>query len=148
MKPTINTEYQYTQCGLDNVYISGLQITDDAGDKYIAIPAIQELHDLIAFSLLSETKKLTGDEFYFIRGELGLNMRKLAKLLTAKVADLQQWQQESIVSNELDKKLKKYCKQKHYADIFNSIKLESNHTAKENIQIALNGDNYSLKPAA
>ena len=144
----INKYYQYAECGLDNVYISGLQIVDDAGDECITIPAIQDLHNLIAFSLLNETKKLTGNEFYFIRGELGLNIQKLAKLLNAKVADLQQWQQQSIVSNELDNRLKQYCKQKHYADVFSSIKLKSSYTAEKIIQITCADNKYSLKPAA
>ena len=67
----MSTKYQYIECGLDNVFISGLEFTDDMGEQCIMIPAINQLHKLIASALLVQEKRLSSEEIYFLRAEMG-----------------------------------------------------------------------------
>ena len=98
----IQRHHHYQECGLDNIYVEGLKMQDDAEGQYIVVPAVGELHCLIAQSLLEEERPLNGDEFYFLRAELGMGFQELADKLGVSVAVLQQWQEKSKVSAEVD----------------------------------------------
>ena len=52
------------------MYINGLQIADDDGEKVTEIPNIHALHWLIAKDIL-ESKFINGDEIRFLRTEMG-----------------------------------------------------------------------------
>jgi hypothetical protein len=110
----MNTElHQYTECGLENIYVQGLKIEDDGGHSYIHIPAIGELHCLIAKSLLEEERNLTGKEFYFLRAELGMSIEAIAEQLSVDSTTLLQWQKTDCVSDQLDFTFRQFFKQKY-----------------------------------
>ena len=70
------TPYQYTACGLDNVYLEKMNVVqDDAGEKFI--PAIGELHRVIAEGIIT-APSMTGKEIRFLRTEMGQNQDELA----------------------------------------------------------------------
>ena len=72
--------YHYTECGLKNVYITGLPVISDDGEEAIQIPNIQELHWLIAKDIL-ESKSMNGDEVRFLRTEMGYTPEELSEQL-------------------------------------------------------------------
>ena len=77
----IKENYHYTECGLKNVYISGLKIADDDGEKVTEISNIHALHWLIAKDIL-ESKFINGDEIRFLRTEMGYTPKELAEKLS------------------------------------------------------------------
>ena len=74
--------HHYTESGLQNVYIDGLvPFQDDAGDWVITIPAINELHAVIALGIVSHEHGITGDELRFLRTEMGMTQAELAEVV-------------------------------------------------------------------
>lgn len=72
----------YTACGLDNVYLtSGYQKRTVAGETYVSVRDVEELHGTIAMALVKRRKVLNGPEIRFIRKYLDLTQRGLAELL-------------------------------------------------------------------
>lgn len=89
------TAYHYTECGLDNVYIEGLNpCTDDEGDEIIAIPAVAQLHTAIAHGLVEKPFKLTGKELRFLRSEMGLTQVALGEILHVTGLTISRWERE------------------------------------------------------
>ena len=49
--------HHYTESGLDNVFIDGIRIErDDDGDEVVTVPAINDLHRVIAEGIVREVK--------------------------------------------------------------------------------------------
>jgi len=102
--------YHYTECGLDNIFVSGLVVSDDEGNNCLHIPNVQQLHDLIAVILLTNTSQcLSGKELYFIRSEIGLNTALLAEQSQISIDKLKRWEEQSEIDNKTDINFKKFC---------------------------------------
>lgn len=85
--------YHYTECGLHNVYIDGLEfVIDDDGDEIITIPAINELHKCIALGIVSHKHGMSGDELRFLRTEMGLTQAELATLVHHERQSIGRWE--------------------------------------------------------
>jgi DNA-binding transcriptional regulator YiaG len=85
--------YQYTESGLDNVFLlSGYEYAD--GGKTVVIHDIDGLHRAIGRELASQPHRLTGKEFRFLRSELLLSQAGLAKLLGVKELTIGRWERE------------------------------------------------------
>lgn len=79
------TNYHYRESGLPNVYLQNIaSYQRKCGEKLVQIPAIDRLHDAIAFNLLKKLSLLTGAEFRFLRKWVGLTANQLAALLGVK----------------------------------------------------------------
>ncbi len=89
------TPYQYTACGLDNVYLEQMNVVqDDAGEKTMFIPAIGELHRVIAEGIITAPSKITGKEIRFLRTEMGQNQDELARALKVERLTLSRWERD------------------------------------------------------
>lgn len=78
-------EYHYRESGLSNVYLQNIATYQcECGEKLVQIPAIDRLHDAIAYQLLKKPSLLTGPEFRFLRKWVGLTANQLAALLGVK----------------------------------------------------------------
>jgi len=85
--------YRYTECGLNNVIIEGIQIhTDDDGDECVEIPQIHELHRAIAEAIINHEKGMTGDELRFLRTEMGMTQSELARLVHRERITVSRWE--------------------------------------------------------
>ena len=85
--------YRYTECGLDNVLIHGIEVVrDDDGDKVISIPNIVGLHKAIAESIVAQPSGMTGAELRFIRTELGLSQAELGKIVHKDHQSVGRWE--------------------------------------------------------
>lgn len=86
-------EYRYTDCGLENVIINGVQFTsDDCGDEVVCIANINGLHRAIAESILSRKSSMAGTELRFIRTEMGLTQAELAALVHREPLAISRWE--------------------------------------------------------
>ena len=64
--------YRYTESGLDNVMIEGVNfLIEDAGEASISIPNINGLHKAIAGGIVRRPSGMTGRELRFLRTEIG-----------------------------------------------------------------------------
>ncbi len=88
-------DYHYTESGLRHVYLAGGKILrDDHGEEVIHIPAIHQLHQFLAKTILTSTHKLAGDELRFLRTELELTQAQLAQTLHCKPLTVGRWERE------------------------------------------------------
>jgi len=83
--------YQYTESGLDNVYlVSGYDYVD--GGKTVVIKDVDGLQSAIGRELVQQRRRLSGKEFRFLRSELLLSQASLAKILGVKELTILRWE--------------------------------------------------------
>jgi DNA-binding transcriptional regulator YiaG len=75
--------YKYTECGLSSVEILNVTVYSCAacGTKVPEMPAIEQLHLIIAIELLTKDSLLSGEEIRFLRKMAGLTQVELAAIL-------------------------------------------------------------------
>jgi DNA-binding transcriptional regulator YiaG len=71
----------YTGCGLDYIYLlNGFDLFEDEdGDVSYAIHDAAQLHEAIAYAIVTETPELRGMELRFFRSLLHLSQENMAK---------------------------------------------------------------------
>lgn len=90
-------EHHYTECGLMNVFISGIEVqTDDDGDEVIIVPAVNELHHVIAAGIIGHAKGISGEELRFLRTEMGMTQSELSKVVTRDKQTIGRWERGEI----------------------------------------------------
>lgn len=91
------SEYRYTECGLDNVIIDGLDpIVDDDGDIVHSIPNIAGLHRVMARVIVDHAKGISGKELRFLRTEMGMTQAELAKMVHREHLTVGRWERGEI----------------------------------------------------
>ncbi len=89
--------HHYTESGLNNVFIEGMPIEiDDDGDETITVPAINELHKVIALGIVSHEKGMSGAELRFLRTEMGKTQQELAVLVHRDKQSIGRWERGEI----------------------------------------------------
>ncbi len=87
----------YTESGLDNVYVDGISVMrDDDGEEVFTIPAINELHRVIAVGIVSHPKGITGAELRYLRTEMGLTQAELATIVHRDKQSIGRWERGEI----------------------------------------------------
>jgi DNA-binding transcriptional regulator YiaG len=87
--------YHYTECGLDNVFIEGMDIVaDHSGEETVVIKSIGQLHKVIAEGIVMMPSKISGRELRFLRTEMGMTQSKLAEILKVTVLTVGRWERE------------------------------------------------------
>ncbi|MER8777601.1 helix-turn-helix domain-containing protein [Mesorhizobium sp. M0977] len=85
--------HHYTECGLKNVYIDGLEfVVDDEGDEIITIPAVNELHGVISLGIISHKHGISPEELRFLRTEMGYTQSELATLVHHDKQSVGRWE--------------------------------------------------------
>ena len=93
----MHKEYRYTECGLDNIVIVGVDfLTADDGEKVLVIPAINQLHALIAEGIIRRSGRMSGKELRFLRTEMGLTQKNLAELLHRDAQSIARWEKGEV----------------------------------------------------
>ena len=61
MRQTQKGDYHYTESGLANIWLSGVEVFEcDCGEKFAIIPCLDDLHKLIGKSLIVKDDQLSG----------------------------------------------------------------------------------------
>ncbi|MBB2842654.1 UNVERIFIED_ORG: DNA-binding transcriptional regulator YiaG [Rhizobium etli] len=90
-------DHHYTESGLKNVVISGIPVeVDDDGDEVITIPAVNELHHMIALGIINHPKGISGDELRFLRTEMGLTQAELSALVHRDKQSIGRWERGEV----------------------------------------------------
>ena len=86
--------YHYTECGLDNVYLEGidLRVCEACGEASPRIPRINDLHATIGQAVALQNVPLSGQETRFLRQHLGLKAKEWAAFLHVDTATLSRWE--------------------------------------------------------
>lgn len=89
-----NQTYHYLECGLDNVYLEGIEtrVCKSCGASIPRIPRIAHLHNTIALAIALKDNPLTAKEVRFLRKRLNLKLNQWAKLLRVANTTLSKWE--------------------------------------------------------
>ena len=100
--------YHYTECGLESVYLlDGFEIEETAYGWAGRFQNVDGLHKAIAMDLIHGTRRLNGNEFRFLRTELGLTQANLGNMLDVDSQTVARWEKgQSEVSGPADKMLR------------------------------------------
>jgi putative transcriptional regulator len=89
----LSRPYQYTECGLDYVYlVGGMEIRHTSEGEYVQINNPEGLHKAIGKFLVTRRKALSGKEVKFLRHEMDMSQPTLAYLLGVTEQTLQKWE--------------------------------------------------------
>ncbi len=89
------TKYHYTESGLSNVYIEGLEFAvDDDGDEVIHIPFVAALHVEIVRGIVLQKGTMGADQIRFVRTELGMTQSDLGSILGVTGLTVGRWERE------------------------------------------------------
>jgi DNA-binding transcriptional regulator YiaG len=95
--------YHYTECGLDNVWLSnGYTEKKTAYGKAVSISNADELHKILAEDLIKKPGRLTGKEFRFLRVQLGLSQSATAKAQGVSEQNVSLWERHGKVPKAND----------------------------------------------
>jgi DNA-binding transcriptional regulator YiaG len=90
-----NELYHYTESGLMNVFlVDGFEHRATPAGRTLFIQDIDGLHKAIGRTLVESPYALTGAEFRFLRTELLMSQRTLAKLLGVAELTVARWEKE------------------------------------------------------
>ena len=90
--------YHYTECGLDNVWLSnGYGEKETARGKAVSIAHADELHKILAEDLIKKPARLTGKEFRFLRLQLGLSQSTTALAQGVTKQNISLWERHNKV---------------------------------------------------
>lgn len=85
--------YHYTECGLPNVWLDGgIVVNQTPYGATTSIAALDSLHHEIAMDIISRATCMTGAEMRFLRIELDLSQRALARMLKTSEKNIQRWE--------------------------------------------------------
>jgi DNA-binding transcriptional regulator YiaG len=86
-------DYQYTECGLDNVLIKGMSVVvDDAGEEVYEIRNVLGLHKVIAACIVRHPHGISPPELRFLRTEMGMTQGELARLVKKDHQTVGRWE--------------------------------------------------------
>lgn len=86
-------DYRYDECGLDNVILVGLEVSqDDDGEASITIQNVNGLHQAIIEAIARKPTGISGRELRFVRTELGLTQAELASRIGKDVQTVGRWE--------------------------------------------------------
>ena len=93
MTAPVTGGYQYTECGLDNIYlVDGFTFVDRPSGREVKITNIDGLHEVIGKMLITDKKNLSGKEIRFLRQEMLMSQAVLAKLLEVAEQTVLRWE--------------------------------------------------------
>src|SRR5680860_611098 len=121
---TSYSAYHYTECGLDNVIIHGIQeVVDDAGETVLTIPNVQALHGAIAQAIVLKTAGMSGKELRFLRTEMGMTQSELAAVIHREPLAISRWERsETPIDSNAETLIRLYAKEVLHLQLDASVK--------------------------
>lgn len=106
--------YRYTESGLDNVMVEGVQfVADDAGEECITIPNVNGLHKAIACGIIRRHASMGSKELRFLRSEMGMTQAELAEMVHREPLAVSRWERgESPLDSNAEAIIRLYAAQK------------------------------------
>ena len=145
MKP-----FHYTACGLNNVFIHGLDVVcDDAGNDTFHIPRINQLHRVIAEGIVSHEFAMDGSELRYLRSEMGYTQAQLASIMAVKPLTIGRWERGDTPIGAVEEAfIRKHAIEKLQLPVEDTIEQLSTKnqppSGVQNINVAANDNSYML----
>ncbi|MEP7367347.1 MAG: type II TA system antitoxin MqsA family protein [Acidobacteriota bacterium] len=88
--------YQYSECGISNVVLTGIQVADcpNCGNTDVIIPHMARIHRAIAHALANSPARLTGEQLRFLRKRLGFTGEDLGTYLHTDKTKVSKWERD------------------------------------------------------
>lgn len=103
----MSKHFHYTACGLDNVWLAnGFKVKTTHHGNAVAVNDVDGLHQLIAQTLIDKPGRLTGNEFRFLRTQIGLSQEALGELLDFSENAVSLWERKDMVPAACDQWLR------------------------------------------
>lgn len=86
--------HHYTECGLANIFLKNIEVDTcpACGEEVIHVPAIADLHRLIARRLVTKQGALAPDEIRFLRKQLGWGADDFARQMFVTEGTVAAWE--------------------------------------------------------
>jgi transcriptional regulator with XRE-family HTH domain len=147
--------YRYSECGLDNVLIEGMDtVFDDDDENAITITNVDGLHRAIALGIVRKKTGMTGKELRYLRTEMGMTQAELASIVHREPLAVSRWERSEIDIDNNAEVLIRMC-------AVEDLKLPKNATVQQiagwcvasadSVPLVIDGSdpsNYRLKEAA
>lgn len=103
----------YPESGLDNVVLANVPVRRCSnGHEDVQIPAIKELHDVLATVVISQPWPLLGQHVRFLRKHLGYSARSFSAIIGLNYVTLSKFEDErSRISRKVDALVRLFCAQ-------------------------------------
>lgn len=87
-------DYEYTESGLKNVILKNIRVHEckGCGEVLPEIQNVKQIHEWIAEYLVKKKSPLTGEEFRFLRKQLGMSAKEMAEYLTVDPVTISRWE--------------------------------------------------------
>lgn len=91
---TQKENYSYRECGLSGITLIGVAVSrcKECGEFEVAIPKIEELHRIIALSVIRKPARLSPKEIRFLRTYLGWSGVDFADYMGVKPETVSRWE--------------------------------------------------------
>ncbi|MCF6304477.1 MAG: helix-turn-helix domain-containing protein [Rhodobacteraceae bacterium] len=147
------TQFHYTECGLQNVYINGLEpVIDDEGDEVLEIRFINALHAEISIGIINHSNGISGPELRYLRTEMGYTQAELSEIVQKDKQTIGRWERVEIeIDSASETVIRLLAIEKlkiPYEDGIEAIARKSVASAKnQTIHINAESDGYRLEAA-
>ncbi|MDP7221964.1 MAG: helix-turn-helix domain-containing protein [Alphaproteobacteria bacterium] len=91
--------YHYTDCGLDNVWITGgFTIKETDYGKGISISHLDNLHRAIGLDIATSLNRINSAELRFLRVEMELSQKRLGELIGVDAQTIARWEKGEVTT--------------------------------------------------
>jgi putative transcriptional regulator len=100
---TVRENHNYKESGLPGVTLVDLEVSrcEACGEREVKIPAIEQLHSLIARSIVLKPARLVPEEVRFLRKHLGLSQADLSARFGVTVETISRWENGKVPLSEM-----------------------------------------------
>jgi putative zinc finger/helix-turn-helix YgiT family protein len=111
MHATVQTNHRYTECGLDNVVLVGVEVRTckQCGNESVVIPRITELHKKLAQMVAVKAEKLAPAEIKFLRKYLGWSGADFARYVGVTAETVSRWENGAQTMGPVSERLLRLC---------------------------------------
>lgn len=150
---TRSENYLYAECGLPYITLSGIPVhrCSRCGNYEISILRIEELHRLIARTLIEKLTRFTGAEIRFLRKSLGLSSGVFARQMGVTPETVSRWEQDAVpVGPQADRLVRLLVAQGKLAMTYPGEHLaliKPTRARQTKLQVRMSGDQWSVVAA-
>jgi DNA-binding transcriptional regulator YiaG len=103
----------YPECGLDNVVLVNVPVWECRnGHRDVQVPAVEQLHDVLAQAVVSQSWPLKGQDIRFLRKHLGYSVRHFSDVIGLNYVTLSKFENErSAIPRKLNALVRLFCAQ-------------------------------------
>src|SRR3990172_5440123 len=131
---TRKENYRYAESGLRYVTLVGIEVSrcPECGNYEVSSPRIEDLHRLIAKSLIEKMTRFTGSEVRFLRKSLGLSAADFARRMGVTVETVSRWEHNAVaIGPKADRLLRLLVAQGRLTTQYPEEKLDLINTTKK-----------------